>query len=180
MLSWIRSGLKFGHHLKEALFYPVPHRQYIFSVPTMLRRFFFYDHKLLGNLSQCAVKISNEILSAHPGQENRSGMPLFYKKRHAQGTEHAAITMGACLLLSSVLDAVLFFKVNMMQDFLNSQNSVTIQVGAPNWHNHQVVTVQECSILVHLGLRSILVLFEKAQMGQDGVLLNSYQNSFIG
>ena len=39
---------------------------------------------------------------------------------------------------------------------------VTIQVGAPNWHNHRVVTVQECSILAHFGLRSILVLFEKA------------------
>jgi len=28
--------------------------------------------------------------------------------------------------------------------------------------------------LVHLGLRSILVLFEKAQVELDGVLLNSY------
>ena len=56
----------------------------------------------------------------------------------------------------------------------NERKRETIQVGAPNWHNHQVVTVQECSILAHLGLRSIRVLFEKAQMGQDGVLLNSY------
>ena len=32
--------------------------------------------------------------------------------------------------------------------------------------------------MVHLGLRSILVLFEKAKMGQDGVLLNSYEKSF--
>ena len=28
--------------------------------------------------------------------------------------------------------------------------------------------------MVHFGLRSILVLFKKAKIGQDGVLLNSY------
>jgi hypothetical protein len=26
--------VQFGHHLKETLLYPVPHRQYVFSIPT--------------------------------------------------------------------------------------------------------------------------------------------------
>ena len=51
-------------------------------------------------------------------------------------------------------------------------------MGPLNWPNHSIVTVQVCSILVQLGLRSILMLFEKARVGQDGVLLNSYSKFF--
>ncbi len=36
------------------------------------------------------------------------------------------------------------------------------------------VTVQMCFILVHVGLRSVLVLLEKAYMDEDGVQPNSY------
>ena len=48
--------VQFGHHLKETVLYPVPHRQYVFFIPKILRKFFLYDRKLLGNLSQCAAK----------------------------------------------------------------------------------------------------------------------------
>ena len=48
--------IQFGHHLKETILFPVPHRQYVFSIPKILRRFFLYDRKLLGKLSQCASK----------------------------------------------------------------------------------------------------------------------------
>ena len=48
--------VQFGHHLKETVIYPVPHRQYVFSIPKILRRYFLYDRKLLGKLSQCAAK----------------------------------------------------------------------------------------------------------------------------
>jgi len=34
--------VQFGHQLKETVLYHVPHRQYVFSVPEILRRFFFY------------------------------------------------------------------------------------------------------------------------------------------
>ncbi len=34
-----------------------------------------------------------------------------------------------------------------------------------------------CFILVHVGLRSVLVLLKKAYMGEDGVQLNSYSSS---
>ncbi|MCK5340070.1 MAG: hypothetical protein KAJ60_03300, partial [Desulfobulbaceae bacterium] len=34
-------------------------------------------------------------------------------------------------------------------------------------------------IFVHLGVRSILVLFEQVEMGEDGVQLNSYDKNFL-
>ncbi len=35
------------------LLYQLPHRQYVFSIPIILRKFFKYDQKLLGKLCQC-------------------------------------------------------------------------------------------------------------------------------
>jgi hypothetical protein len=46
----------FGHHLKENVFYPVPHRQYVFSLPKMLRIYFKHDRTLLTGLCHCARK----------------------------------------------------------------------------------------------------------------------------
>ncbi|MBU2509958.1 transposase zinc-binding domain-containing protein [bacterium] len=46
----------FGHHLKENVFYPVPHRQYVFSIPIMLRIYFKHNRSLLTGLCQCAYK----------------------------------------------------------------------------------------------------------------------------
>lgn len=46
----------FGHHLKENVFYPVPHRQYVFSLPKILRIYFKHDRSLLTGLCQCAYK----------------------------------------------------------------------------------------------------------------------------
>ena len=51
-----KKAIQFGHNLKETVLYPVPHRHYAFSIPKILRKFFLYDHKLLGKLSQCATK----------------------------------------------------------------------------------------------------------------------------
>jgi hypothetical protein len=46
----------FGHHLKENAFYPVPHRQYVFSLPKMLSIYFKHDRTLLSGLCQRAYK----------------------------------------------------------------------------------------------------------------------------
>ncbi|MEE8415252.1 MAG: transposase [Desulfobacterales bacterium] len=45
-----------GHHLNENVLYPVPHRQYVFSIPIMLRIYFKYDRSLLTGLCQCAYR----------------------------------------------------------------------------------------------------------------------------
>jgi len=47
--------IQFGSHLQDNVLYPVPHRQYVFSIPKILRRYFLYDRKLLGKLSKCAT-----------------------------------------------------------------------------------------------------------------------------
>ena len=65
--------VQFGHHLKETVLYPVPHRQYVFSIPKILRRFFFYDRKLLGKLSQCAVKSLTKFFQLTLGK--KTGIP---------------------------------------------------------------------------------------------------------
>jgi len=44
----------FGEHLRENVLYPVPHRQYVFSIPTILRKFFLYNRPLLAELCHCA------------------------------------------------------------------------------------------------------------------------------
>ncbi|MCF6289696.1 MAG: hypothetical protein L3J03_01640 [Desulfobacterales bacterium] len=41
------------------------------------------------------------------------------------------------------------------------------------------VSVYQWLRFVHSGLRSILVLFEQAGMGEDEVLVNAYHNSII-
>jgi len=40
----------FGQHLRDQVLYPVAYRQYVFSIPIILRRFFKYDRKLQGQL----------------------------------------------------------------------------------------------------------------------------------
>ncbi|MDH3328528.1 MAG: transposase zinc-binding domain-containing protein [Desulfobulbaceae bacterium] len=41
---------QFGAHLQANVLYPVPHRQYVFSMPKIFRGFFKYNRKLLGKL----------------------------------------------------------------------------------------------------------------------------------
>ena len=45
---------EFGENLTAEILAPVPHRQYVFSIPKILRPFFRYERSLLTRLSQCA------------------------------------------------------------------------------------------------------------------------------
>ena len=47
--------LQFGAWVADEVLAPVPHRQYVFTVPKMLRIYFRRDRRLLGKLSQCAA-----------------------------------------------------------------------------------------------------------------------------
>ncbi|WP_363324342.1 transposase zinc-binding domain-containing protein [uncultured Desulfuromonas sp.] len=49
-----KKGIQFGEHLKDVILHPVPHRQYFFSIPIILRPDFKYDRKLLSRLCLCA------------------------------------------------------------------------------------------------------------------------------
>jgi hypothetical protein len=65
--------IQFAHHLKEAVIFPVPHRQYVFSIPKIIRKFFLYNRKLLGKLSQCASKSISKFLRTVLGKQH--GVP---------------------------------------------------------------------------------------------------------
>jgi hypothetical protein len=49
-----KKGIQFGEHLRGEILYPVPHRQYVFSIPKILRYHFKYNRKLLTRLCHCA------------------------------------------------------------------------------------------------------------------------------
>ena len=48
--------IQFADMVKENILYPVPHRQYVFSIPIILRVYFKYDRQLLTNLCHCAYE----------------------------------------------------------------------------------------------------------------------------
>src|SRR5438093_10893083 len=43
------------------ILYPLPHRQYVFTLPKMLRAYFRFDRKLSGKLSQCTYQSLKEF-----------------------------------------------------------------------------------------------------------------------
>ncbi len=65
--------IQFAHHLKKTVIFPVPHRQYVFSIPKIIRKLFLYNRKLLGKLSQCASKSITKFLRTVLGKQH--GIP---------------------------------------------------------------------------------------------------------
>jgi len=53
MPSGSRNG---GEWMREALLLDVPHRQVVFTIPRMLRIFFKFNRRLLGDLCRCALR----------------------------------------------------------------------------------------------------------------------------
>lgn len=62
--------IHFGELLKENVLYPVPHRQYVFTIPVMLRVYFKYNRELLSKLCRCAHKSLIVFL------RNATGLPV--------------------------------------------------------------------------------------------------------
>lgn len=48
--------VQFGESLRDNILYPVPHKQYVFSIPIMLLVYFNYDRALLTRLCHCAYE----------------------------------------------------------------------------------------------------------------------------
>jgi hypothetical protein len=49
-----KKTIQFGEDAPNKILYPVPHRQFVFSIPIMLRIYFNYSRELLTELSHCA------------------------------------------------------------------------------------------------------------------------------
>ena len=58
-----RVGL-FAARLESEILAPVPHRQYVFTIPKLLRLHFRFDRRLLGLLSACASRSILEMMRA--------------------------------------------------------------------------------------------------------------------
>jgi transposase-like protein len=56
--------LQFGNWVAEDVLAPVPHRQYVFTLPKMLRIYFRKDRRLLGKLSRCAAEALKTLFRA--------------------------------------------------------------------------------------------------------------------
>ncbi len=54
--TWPVRSYESRFSLNENVLYPVLHRQYVFSIPIMLRIYFKYDRSLLSGLCQCAYR----------------------------------------------------------------------------------------------------------------------------
>jgi hypothetical protein len=60
--------------MREELLLDVPHRQVVFTIPKMLRVFFRYKRRLLGDLCQAAVHALLKYFQAATGTELRPGV----------------------------------------------------------------------------------------------------------
>lgn len=59
--------VQFGESLRDNILYPVPHRQYVFTIPIMCRLYFKYDRGLLTRLCHCAYESLLLIFPKHNG-----------------------------------------------------------------------------------------------------------------
>jgi hypothetical protein len=64
--------IEFGDRLGQSILYPVPHRQYVFTIPILLRVYFKYDRRLLDKLCRSAY----EYPAGHFGL-GLQGEPIF-------------------------------------------------------------------------------------------------------
>ncbi|MCK4604260.1 MAG: transposase zinc-binding domain-containing protein, partial [Deltaproteobacteria bacterium] len=46
--------IKFGEDICNNILYPIPHRQFVFSIPILLRVYFKYDREFLTEFCHCA------------------------------------------------------------------------------------------------------------------------------
>jgi ribosomal protein S27E len=89
---------EWGEWMREELLLDVPHRQVVFVIPKMLRIFFKYKLRLLGDLCQAAVQALLKYLQATTGTELRPGIvasiQTFGEKINLHPHLHCLVTEG--------------------------------------------------------------------------------------
>jgi transposase-like protein len=91
--------VSFAEWAEQEVLEKVPHRQYVFTIPKMLRIYFKYDRKLLGKLSQCAYETVKEFFrEVIPSKEAVPGVILsiqtYGEELNFHPHLHAVITDG--------------------------------------------------------------------------------------
>ena len=65
---------EWGEWMRETLLLDVPHRQVVFTIPRMLRMFFKYKRRLLGELCRCALYSLTRYFEVLAGSELMPGV----------------------------------------------------------------------------------------------------------
>jgi len=65
---------EWGEWMRETLLLDVPHRQVVFTIPRMLRIFFKYNRRLLGELCRCALRSLTRYFEIVAGSELMPGV----------------------------------------------------------------------------------------------------------
>ncbi len=89
---------EWGEWMREELLLDVPHRQVVFTIPRMLRIFFNYKRRLLGELCRAAVQALIRYFQATTGTELRPGVvasiQTFGQKINFHSHIHCLVTEG--------------------------------------------------------------------------------------
>jgi len=64
-----KRAAELGAFLMDEVVEEVGHAQWVFTIPKMLRVYFFHHRELLGELSRAAAETAKELLAAAPGEE---------------------------------------------------------------------------------------------------------------
>lgn len=67
-----KRALLLGHRLTTEVLAPVPHRQWVFTIPKRLRIYFRYDRRLLGKLCRAAFEVVRDVFADEVGDNTDS------------------------------------------------------------------------------------------------------------
>ncbi len=105
---------EWGEWMREELLLDVPHRQVVFTIPKMLRIFFKYNRRLLGDLCRCALRSLTCYFEVFAGSELMPGViaaiQTFGNRMNLHPHLHFLVTEGG------VDKAGLFHKVPRLDD----------------------------------------------------------------
>jgi len=105
---------EWGEWMRETLLLDVPHRQVVFTIPKMLRIFFKYNRRLLGELCRCALRSLTCYFEVVTGSELMPGViaaiQTFGNRMNPHPHLHFLVTEGG------VDEAGLFHKIPRIDD----------------------------------------------------------------
>ena len=113
---------EWGEWMRETLLLDVPHRQVVFTIPRMLRIFFKYNRRLLGELCRCALRSLTRYFEIVAGSELMPGViaaiQTFGDRINLHPHLHFLVTEGG------VDQAGLFHKVHRFDDSRLTESSL--------------------------------------------------------
>jgi hypothetical protein len=105
---------EWGEWMRETLLLDVPHRQVVFTIPKMLRIFFKYNRRLLGELCRCALRSLTRYFEIEARSELRPGViaaiQTFGDRINAHPHLHFLVTEGG------VDQAGVFHRISRIDD----------------------------------------------------------------